>query len=59
MLSHEYQVVSNQYSRLLFTSEDGLRTNLRMQEQYMHMTSQYQYLTFMWRHKSIVVTSQC
>ena len=33
LTSHESWVVSNRYSRLLFTSEDHLCANLRVQEQ--------------------------
>ena len=47
-LSREYRVVRNRYSRLLFTSEDRLCANLRVQEQSTNMTSQYQYPTFTW-----------
>ena len=32
-LRHEYQVAGNRYSRFLFTSEDHLCANLRVQEQ--------------------------
>ena len=39
MLSREYRAVSNRYSRLLFTSEDCLWANLRVQEQSMNMTA--------------------
>ena len=38
-LSREYRVVRNRYSRLLFTSEDRLCANLRVQEQSTNMTS--------------------
>ena len=41
----------NQYSWLLFSSEDHLCANLYMQEQSANMTSQCQYLTFAWHHK--------
>ena len=41
MLTHQYRVVINRYSRLLFTSEDRLCTNLRVQEQSTNMTSQH------------------
>ena len=58
-LSHEYRVARYRYSRLLFTSEDRLCANLRVQWQKTNMTSQYQYFAFAWRHRSIVVTSQC
>ena len=51
-LSREYRVVRNQYSRLLFTSEDRLCANLRVQEQSMNLTSQCQHPTFAWRHRS-------
>ena len=57
-LSHEYRVVRYRYSRLLFTSEDRLCANLRVQEQSMNITSQWQCPTFAWRHRSSVVTSQ-
>ena len=46
MLSREYRVVRNRYSRWLFTSEDRLCANLRAQEQSTNMMSQCQYLTF-------------
>ena len=39
-LSREYWVVRNRYSRLLFTSEDRLCANLRVQEQSTNMTSE-------------------
>ena len=39
-LGHEYQVIRNRYSRLLFTSEDRLCANLRVQKQSTNMTSQ-------------------
>ena len=42
---------------LLFTSEDRLCANLCVQEQSTNITSQCQYLTFAWRHRSTVVTS--
>ena len=58
-LSREYRVMINRYSRLLFTSEDRLCANLRVQEQSTNMTSQCQYLAFAWRHRSTVVTPQC
>ena len=45
-LSREYRVVRNRYSRLLFTSEDRLCANLRVQEQSTNMTSQCQYPAF-------------
>ena len=57
-LSREYRVVRYRYSRLLFTSEDRLCANLRVQEQSTHMTSQCQCPTFAWRHRQTVVTSQ-
>ena len=44
------------YSRLLFTSEDRLCANLRVQEQSTNMTSQCQCPTFAWRHRSTVET---
>ena len=52
-------VAGYRYSRLLFTSEDRICANLRVQWQSTNMTSQYQFLAFAWRHRSIVVTSQC
>ena len=42
-------------SWLLFTSEDRLSANWLMQQQSMNMTSQCQYPTFAWRHRSTVV----
>ena len=57
-LGREYRVLRNWYSRLLFTSEDRLCANLRMQEQSTNMTSQCQCPTFAWLHTSTVVTSQ-
>ena len=39
-LGHEYRVIKNRYSWLLFTSEDRLCANLRVQEQSTNMTSQ-------------------
>ena len=39
-LGREYRVMRNRYSRLLFTSEDRLCANLRVQEQSTNMTSQ-------------------
>ena len=47
------------YSWLLFASEDHLCASLRVQEQSTNMTSQRQYPTYAWRHRSIVVPSQC
>ena len=58
-LSREYRVMRNRYSWLLFTSEDRLCANLRVQEQLTNMTSQYQCLAFAWRYRSTVMTSQC
>ena len=58
MLCHEYRVARNQYSWLLFTSEDCFCANLHMQQQSTNMMSQYQYPTFVWHHRSTVVTSQ-
>ena len=58
-LSCEYRVVRNRYSWLLFNSEDGLCTNLCLQEQSMNMASKCQCLAFASRHSSIVRTSQC
>ena len=58
-LGREYGVMKNRYSRLLFTSEDRLCANLRVQEQSTNMVSQCLYLAFAWRHRSNVVTSQC
>ena len=57
-LSRDYRVMRYRYSRLLFTSEDRICANLRVQEQSTNMTSQYQCPTFAWRHRSTVVTSQ-
>ena len=37
MLGREYRVMRNRYSRLLFTSEDHLCANLRVQEQSTNM----------------------
>ena len=58
-LSREYQVVRNQYSRILFTSEVRLCANLRVQEQSTNMTSQCQYPAsrdvtdqLCWRHNA-------
>ena len=53
-LSREYRVMRYRYSRLLFTSEDRLCANLRVQEQSTNMTSQCQCPTFAWRHRSTV-----
>ena len=39
-LSREYRVARSRYSRLLFTSEDRISANLRVQEQSTNMTSQ-------------------
>ena len=58
-LSREYRVVRNRYSRLLFTNEDRICANLRVQEQSTNMTSQCQGLAFAWRYRSTVMTSQC
>ena len=58
-LSREYRVVRNRYSRLIFTCEDRLCANLRVQEQSTNMTSQCQCFAFTWRHRSTVMTSQC
>ena len=58
-LSREYRVVRDRYSGLLFTSEDRLCAKWRVQEQSTNMTSQCQYSTFAWRHRSTVVTSKC
>ena len=43
---------------VLFTSEDRLCTSLRAHDRSTNMTSQCQYPTFAWRHRSTVVTSQ-
>ena len=40
-LGREYRVMRNQYSRLLYTSEDRLCAILRVQEQSTNVTSQY------------------
>ena len=53
-LSRDYWVVRNRYSRLLFTSEDRLCANLRVQEQSTDMTSQCQHPAFAWRNRSTV-----
>ena len=58
-LGCEYRVMRNRYSRLLFTSEDRICANLRVQEQSTNMTSQCYYISFAWRHRTTVVTSQC
>ena len=58
-LSREYRVVRYWYSWLLFTNEDLLCANLRVQEQSTNMMSQCQCPTFVWRYRSIVVMSQC
>ena len=58
MLRREYRVVRSRYSRLLFTSEDRLCANSRVQEQSTNMTSQCQCLAFAWRLRSVVMTSQ-
>ena len=50
MLSREYRVVKNRYSRLFLTSEDRPCTILRVQEQSTNII-QYQYPTFTWRHR--------
>ena len=50
-LSREYRVVRNRYSQLIFTSEDRLCANLRVQEQSTNMTSQCQCPAFAWRHR--------
>ena len=57
-LSHEYWLVRNRYSRLLFTNEDRLCANLPVQEKSTNMTWQCQCLAFTWRHRSTVMTSQ-
>ena len=54
-LSCEYRVVRNWYSQLLFTSEDRVCANLRVQEQSTNMTSQCQCLAFARSHKSTVI----
>ena len=46
-LGREYRVMRNRYSRLLFTSEDRLCANLRVQEQSTNMTYIYIF------HKSV------
>ena len=57
-LRREYRVARSRYSRLLFTNEDRLCANSRVQEQSTNMTSQCQCLAFAWRHRSVVMTSQ-
>ena len=57
-LSREYRVARNRYSRLLFTGEDRFCANLHVQQQLTNMTSQCQCRTFVWSHRSTVVTSQ-
>ena len=57
-LRREYRVVRSRYSRLLFTSEDRICANSRVQEQSTNITSQCQCLAFAWRHRSVVMTSQ-
>ena len=59
-LSREYRVMRNRNSRFLFTNEDRLCANLRVQEQSVNMTSQCQYLPsscdvpdqLWWRHNA-------
>ena len=48
----DYRMVGNRCSQVLFTSENRLCTNLLVQKQSTNMTSQYQYSTFAWRHRS-------
>ena len=50
MLNREYRVVRNRYSRLLFTSEDRLCTNICVQEQPTNMTSQCQCSWMLLKH---------
>ena len=57
-LSREYRLAWNRYSWLLFTSEYRFCANFCVQEQSVNMTSQCQYPTFTWHHRSTVVTSQ-
>ena len=56
-LSREYRVARNRYSGVLFTNEDRFCAKLRVQQKSTNMTSQCQYPTFQWRHRSTVVTS--
>ena len=58
-ISPEYWVVRNRYSLLLFTSEDRLCANLRVQKQSTIMTSRCQCLACAWRLRPTVMTSQC
>ena len=58
VLSREYRVARNRYSRLLFTCEDRFCAQLCVQKQSTNMTSQCQYPTSVWCHRSTVVTSQ-
>ena len=46
MLSHDYRVVRNLYSRLLFNIEDRLCTKLHVQELSTNMLSQFHCPTF-------------
>ena len=57
-LSSEYRVARNRYPCLLFTSGDHRCTKLCVQEQSTNTMSQCQCPSFMWRHRSTVVTSQ-
>ena len=54
-LSREYWVVRSWYSRMLFTGEDRLWPNLRVQQQSTNMTSQFQNIAVMWHPEKIVL----
>ena len=45
------RLAGNRYSRLLFSNEDLLYANLRMQKQLGNIRSQCQFLAFAWRHR--------
>ena len=57
-LSREYRLVKNRYSLLLFTRTWRFPLCQFVQEQSTNMTLWCQYLPFVWRHRSTVVTSQ-
>ena len=50
MLSREYRVSGNRFSRLLFTNKDRFYANLHDQKQSTNMSSLCQYLAFVWRY---------
>ena len=56
MLSREYWVSGNRFSRLLFTNEDPFYANLHDQKQSTNMSSLCQYLAFVWRYRFNCVT---